>query len=167
MGGILSRGPSQSTQEVLNSLLRNWLGCFDHFSMISTKIHPRDPLRQGGIPRFGKYYHWELGSHRPIFGHFWTPKRPGNYNPSDEKSCKLAHFEAPELSYPKITFLEHFWNLQNRSKSAPGAPKTRSKSSKTWSRSELGSGQKMSGLECLESASGASEQPSEPLSEPF
>ena len=28
----------------------------------------------------------ELGSHSSIFGQFWTPKWPGNGNPSDEKS---------------------------------------------------------------------------------
>ena len=33
-----------------------------------------------------KNRHSELGSHSSIFGKFWTPKWPGNGNPSDEKS---------------------------------------------------------------------------------
>ena len=49
---------------------------------------------------------------------FWTqnpnPKWPGNCNPSNEKRCRLAHFEARELSYPKMTFPGPFWNLQNQ-----------------------------------------------------
>ena len=48
-----------------------------------------------------------------MFGQFGTPKRPGNCNPSSEKTCRLAHFEAPELSYPKMTFPGPFWNLEN------------------------------------------------------
>ena len=31
-----------------------------------------------------------------------------------EKRCRFAHFEAPELSYPKMTFPGPFWNLQNQ-----------------------------------------------------
>ena len=86
-------------------------------------VHPPT----GGVPGLRKIdiQSWVLiRQFSNIFDQFWTPKRPGNCNPSDEKACRLAHFEAPELSYPKMTFLDHFWNLQNRSKSAPGAPKT-------------------------------------------
>ena len=49
-----------------------------------------------------------------IFGQISGPKWPGNGNPSDEKTCRLAHFEARELSYPKMTFPGPFWNLQNQ-----------------------------------------------------
>ena len=42
----------------------------------------------------------------------------------NEESYFLAHVEAQELSYPKITFPGPFWNLPNRSKSPLGAPKT-------------------------------------------
>ena len=42
-----------------------------------------------------------------------NPKQQGNYNPSFEKSSQLLHFEAPELSYPKMTFPGHFWKVQN------------------------------------------------------
>ena len=43
---------------------------------------------------------------------------------STKKADLLAHFEAPELSYPKMIFPRPFWNLPNHSKSAPKAPKT-------------------------------------------
>ena len=46
-------------------------------------------------------------------GQFSGPKWPGNGNPSDEKACRLAHFEALELSYPKITFPCTFWKPPN------------------------------------------------------
>ena len=36
-----NRRPSESTQEALNSLLTQWLGCLEPFSTISTKIPPR------------------------------------------------------------------------------------------------------------------------------
>ena len=74
------------------------------------------PLRQGGgDARIEKNWHSELGSHSSIFGQFGTPKWPGNCNPSDEKTCRLslAHFEALELSYPKMTFPGTFWKVQN------------------------------------------------------
>ena len=38
---------------------------------------------------------------------------PGNCNPSDEKTCRLAHFEARELSYPKMSFPGTFCKVQN------------------------------------------------------
>ena len=34
----------------------------------------------------------------------------------------LAHFEAPELSYPILTFLCNFWNLKDLEMSVPGTP---------------------------------------------
>ena len=37
--------PSESTQEALNSLLTCWLGCFQRFLRISTKIPPGGPTR--------------------------------------------------------------------------------------------------------------------------
>ena len=63
------------------------------------------------------YKRQELGSHSSIFGQFRTPKRPGNCNLSDEKTCRLEHFEARELSYPILTFPGPFWKPQN-----PGSP---------------------------------------------
>ena len=48
-----------------------------------------------------------------IFGRKSDPKWPGNCNPSDEKTCRLAHFEARELNYPKMMFPGHFWKPQN------------------------------------------------------
>ena len=57
-------------------------------------------------------------SHQGIFGRKLGPKWPGICNLSDEKTCRLAHFEARELSYPTGTF----WKVQNLEISVPRAP---------------------------------------------
>ena len=38
----------------------------------------------------------------------------GKWQSVRRKTCRLAHFEARELSYPKMTFPGTFWNLQNQ-----------------------------------------------------
>ena len=56
----------------------------------------------------------------------------GNCNLSDENTCRLAHFEARELSYPIMTFPGPFWNLENQGSPiekksqnpCPGSPKS-------------------------------------------
>ena len=49
----------------------------------------------------------------------------GKWQSVRRKKLIFGHFEAPELSYQKMTFPEHFWNLQNLGFSVPGVPKTR------------------------------------------
>ena len=74
----------------------------------------------GGVPGLRKIdiQSWVLI--RPFSTSFGPRTESGN--PSDEKRRRLAHFEAPELSCPIMMFPEHFWNLQNREISVPGAP---------------------------------------------
>ena len=61
---------------------------------------------------------FSFGNFRPIL----DPEMAGKLQSVRRKKLIFSDVEARELSYPILTFLGTFWNLQNLEISVPGAP---------------------------------------------